>query len=621
MALVYGDQTQTQFLVKESNKPSSKERNSVIEDSDGSGNDATSDVDDDNFFRVKKHDEADLQVDDSEAVARPTGGGDCCKFSSAVGDWSNPQLQAEIRDRFVTGNWVAKDKSKEEKTAEKGDDDEVYGDFEDLEKGIKYPAAESANKDETTDKAKEAEQPAEDETARQKRKEELKAKFNSEYDKEDEDEGITMYDDIKQQMDSQRIRNKEEFADMHPEERAELEGVVPGKYVRLIFQGMPCEFVKHFDPHFPLIAGALLQHEDTLTFLQCRIKKHRWYSRLLRNNDPLIVSLGWRRFQTRPLLCLKDTTGRVRMLKYSPDHLHCMCTFYAPTTPPNTAFCAFQSLSNNQPGFRVAATGVVLEMDASFQIVKKLKLRGYPFKSLKNTVFIKGMFTSALEVAKFEGASLKTVSGLRGQIKKAVTEGPSGSFRATFEDRLLLSDIVFLKAWYPVEPDKFFYPVSSHLLTDKASWTGMKTIGRLRAEKGLTAPVKYDSLKKEGEGEGTRKFNPLKIPKGLLEELPFNSRPKLKAARKNKDTYKARRAVVIEPEERKAKALIHTLNTLRNARDEARKKSQKTRHEKQQKEKVKEDAKKLEKRKVNMKRRFIEDAHPGMGKKIKRSDG
>jgi ribosome biogenesis protein BMS1 len=72
-----------------------------------------------------------------------------------------------------------------------------------------------------------------------------------------------------------------------------------------------------------------------------------------------------------------------------------------------------------QAGFRVSATGVVLEVDQSFAIVKKLKLTGTPFKIFKNTgiivchkaclfksiaAFIKDMFHTSLEVAKFEGA-------------------------------------------------------------------------------------------------------------------------------------------------------------------------------------------------------------------------
>lgn len=49
-------------------------------------------------------------------------------------------------------------------------------------------------------------------------------------------------------------------------------------------------------------------------------------------------------------------------------------------------------------GFRVALTGTALELDAKFEVVKKLKLVGYPDKIFKKTAFIKGMFNSDLEV-------------------------------------------------------------------------------------------------------------------------------------------------------------------------------------------------------------------------------
>ena len=162
-------------------------------------------------------------------------------------------------------------------------------------------------------------------------------------------------------------------------------------------------------------------NKSTANFVHARIKNHRWYKKILKNKDPLIISLGFRRFETCPTYFIEDHNMRQRMLKYTPEHQFCHTSFRGPLCKQGEGFCAYQCTTDfARINFRIAATGVVLEGDKSTKVVKKLKLTGEPSEIHKNTAFIKGMFTSSLEVSKFIGAKIQTVSGIRGHIRKVI---------------------------------------------------------------------------------------------------------------------------------------------------------------------------------------------------------
>jgi ribosome biogenesis protein BMS1 len=481
--------------------------------------------------------------------------------------------------------------------------------------------------------------------------------------------------------------------------------------------------VDHFDPRSPLLVGGLARGEEAAGYMQLRLKRHRWFPKTLKNRDPLVLSVGWRRFQSLPVFAIEDNNGRHRMLKYTPDHMHCLASVWGPLAPPGTGVLAVQRAGGGGAAaaaqhWRIAATGVVLQLDATLRVVKKLKLVGAPVKVHRHTAFVGGMFNSQLEASKFEGASVRTVSGIRGTIKKAVRAGTAGAregaFRATFEDKPLLSDSVFLRAWVAVEVPKFSTPVTN-LLAPRAAlaarapkppknrkaagdeedeeegggggvaaagqpadatvaaaegaaefaacdkfkgaragyvfkrgaqglgyygdgggiagagsarggggaapaaggaaaaaaggapsdgWVGVRSVADLRREAGVGAPRLSDSLYRPVE-RGPRRFNPLRVPAALQAALPFKSKPKVESKR-SRPTLEQRRAVVLEPGERRAVTLVAQLNAIRNARAGARREQRARQQTKIAKKVAGEEAWRAQYNKEERKKRYVE---------------
>mmetsp|Transcript_4751 Transcript_4751/g.7175 ORF Transcript_4751/g.7175 Transcript_4751/m.7175 type:complete len:1116 (-) Transcript_4751:7-3354(-) len=542
------------------------------------------------FLRLKTDHKKSKRVEDNSS------NNDISKKTEILKTWDDGKIES-IRNKFVTGNWGKESGMTGESIDAKTEGDDVFdgisygpngevlSDSEGETKHLDYDKLRERN---AIEKAKVMSERVDDQDPHSSGK-------DGEENKEEgvDEEAMAFMKEAKKMVEQQSSINKDEFSKEGEVIRAKLEGFKQGVYVRVRIDGVSAEFIENFDLEKPIIMGGLPNHELTKGIIRARVKRHRWHDKILKSSDPLIFSIGWRRFQSIPVYSMEEESkNKHRFLKYTPEHMHCECMFFGPISPTGTGLLAIQNLNESGRKFRISLTGTVLELDANISIVKKLRLLGYPYKIHRKTAFIKGMFSSDLEVAKFEGASIKTVSGIRGQIKKAAgaetnasggnMKGGGGRFRATFEDKILMSDIAFCNLWAPVEVKRFYNPVTS--LLDGSNWQGMKNTATLRIEKKIPVPLKKDSLYKPIV-RTTKKHKPMLLPKHIQEALPYASKLKHK---QKKNSYLKERAVISEPSERKKSSLMNALSLIRKEKVAVRKASVKRRREEKAKKMARE---------------------------------
>ena len=599
------------------------EDKSIEEDDDDDDEDTV--ADENPLLKFKKSDKA-IKAIQSQKMS----------IDELAAKWSDLSL---ISDRLLVLPKLSENDENDGETAIEGnngpDDEELYGDFEDLEASDNNEKEEKENGDSFPDFDKEEQEPEQEDEENAKsveeqrkdnaaKKQKLKLQFDLEEGEnftEDDpnNEFDTWFELQKNKLSKQHEINQTILQTLSLEQRTNFEGFKPGTYLKIVFENVPCEFVNNFQSTIPIILGGLLPTEMKFGVMNSRVRRHRWHKKILKSNDPVIFSLGWRRFQTLPIYTTTDSRTRTRMLKYTPEHAYCQASFYGPLCNPNTPFMGVQFVDNeNLSGsFRIALTGTVEEIDTQVEIVKKLKLVGYPSKIFKNTAFVKDMFSSMMEVAKFEGAQIKTVSGIRGEIKRALSK-PEGEYRATFEDKIVMSDTIILRTWYPVKLKKFYNPVTSMLMADKKNWKGMRLQNQVRFEKGYGLPMQNDSAYKKIE-RVERQFAGVRVPKQVQQNLPFKSQVSAMKPAKKK-TYLQKRAVVLGGEEKKARTFMQKVFTIAKEKDLKKKQKQQEYISKKQVKLAKEADAKKEKEKER-KRKYFETAGKNSNNNNNGNDG
>ena len=436
------------------------------------------------------------------------------------------------------------------------------------------------------------------------------------YDMEEENENDISDDENNNKDNSKKQKTQIEIpnasAELTPEQKKEVQekqlkpflddsstyGIFKlGTYIRIDLKKVKRKYANHFDPNHPIILSTLShqESESQMSFIKIRFSKHLWFPKILKTNDPVILSIGWRKFQTTMAYCVEDKNHRLRLIKYTPKFTNCIAICYGPQVPINVAIVAMQNNlgDTTDDNFRISGTGDVIEVNQSFDIVKKLKLIGDPEEIYKKTANIKNMFNSNLEVARYIGAKIQTVSGIRGIIKKQLNTKPEGRFRATFEDKILKSDVVFLKTWAPVELNKFYNPIIEY--GDKKQKM-LRTMNQLRKDYGIKLEQNPDSEYKEIERE-ERVFPNLVISKNLEKNLPFKK--KNKNINDNKEEnyhlkklglpYKKQIKSYMTTNEKDIYSLMQRLQTLQNIKEKKLKKATENFKIKTQKEEEKKE--------------------------------
>ncbi|KAI3886654.1 hypothetical protein MKX03_034748, partial [Papaver bracteatum] len=227
-----------------------------------------------------------------------------------------------------------------------------------------------------------------------------------------------------------------------------------GTYLRLEVHNVPFGMVKNFDPCHPILVGGISHEEENVGYMQARLKRHDWHMKLLKSDDPITVSAGWRRYQTIPIFAMHLDSKQHESSKYIPQYGHCLAMFWGPLAPPSTRIAVVQG---NKEAFRITATAVVLDPKDHSKIVKECKLKGKPHKICGRKALIK--FTPDTDVAQVIGASVRTWTEIEGKVKKATKE--EGIVRCTFKRKIDITDTVIMPVFRQVEARRIHYPLAA----------------------------------------------------------------------------------------------------------------------------------------------------------------
>lgn len=224
--------------------------------------------------------------------------------------------------------------------------------------------------------------------------------------------------------------------------------VKSGQWLAITLKDVHKDLLANHNPDHPLIASALLPHENKMSVLNFTIQKHHSYEPPIKSKERLVFHTGFRRYIAFPLF--SENTPNLDKHKYE-KFLHSgrdsIATIYGPITYPPMPLLAFKE---EEDGLKLVATGNLVDVNPDRIVLKKIILTGHPMRAKKNHIRVKGMFHNPDDVRWFKPVDLWTKRGARGQITEPV--GTKGIFKCRFNHAVTNQDTVCMSLYKRVFP-------------------------------------------------------------------------------------------------------------------------------------------------------------------------
>ena len=233
-------------------------------------------------------------------------------------------------------------------------------------------------------------------------------------------------------------------------------------------KGFPSEFKKNYDSHF--LITIIFQNKNETKEVVAKIFKNKWINESLFSGKYYILSVGFKLIIARLYFCNQKKKNNFNIIKKIKAIDFFYICFNIDLTSKNDLIIGLKKKSqirnarNQGASFSILFFGEIFFIKNIFKMFKKLKLKGCLVQKYKKTAFIKGMFNSNIEAIKYEGASIKTLNGIKGVIKNIQSKDPKGLFRATFEKNIKNENFVSITTFLEVKIDKNFKEIFLQLV-------------------------------------------------------------------------------------------------------------------------------------------------------------